>query len=487
MNLTARYRSSLYDSADKITPDAYAHRATLASSDPFYPAVHLAPACGLLNDPNGLAFLNGFYYIFYQWHPNAPTHGLKHWGLFKTQDFMSYIDCGLFLSPHTTADNFGIYSGGAVVIDDCLHLFYTANHRDDACDYVRKPSQWHVVVNKQDEIIKREEIVAYSPLYTEHNRDPFPFFKGGKLFILVGAQSLAKKGVVLCYAIDPALTTAETCTEWAMPEALQAAFMLECPAFTVIDGQSVLVVSPQGLKASDKYSFQNIYDVVYLVGDDDGNFSHSAVRMMDLGFDFYAPQLFFDGTRHLMVGWLGQAETVYPSDEKFGWSQMLTLVQEVTFTNGVLKRYPISALANLRQKGENLSRQMTVSDCFDLECRFIEGDFTITLGNGTHSVCFSLTNGEFCLDRTHAQFPVNEAYGTQRFARTAPNRTMHTVRMVVDKSAMEIFINEGEQVFSMRFFIENCDVLEIQKGQFIGQLFALQPITKLKKESLPCC
>lgn len=483
MSLTARYRSSLYDPAHKITPDAYSHRATLASSDPFYPAVHLAPSHGLLNDPNGLAFFNGFYYVFYQWHPNAPTHGLKHWGLFKTQDFMNYADCGLFLSPHGSADNFGIYSGGAVVIDDCLHLFYTANHRDDTQGYERKPSQWHVVVNKQDEIIKREEIIAYSPLYTEHNRDPFPFFKDGKLFLLMGAQSLAKKGVVLCYGLNSTLTTAETCTEWAMPEALHEAFMLECPAYAVIDGQAVLVVSPQGLKAGDKYSFQNIYDVVFLVGGRDGNFSHSAVRMMDLGFDFYAPQLFFDGTRHLMIGWLGQAETVYPSDEKYAWSQLLTLPQQVTFTNGVLKRYPIAELANLRYNAQALAPQMTVSDCFDLECH-VEGDFAITLGNGSHSVRFSLTAGEFCLDRTHAQLPVNAAYGTQRFARTP--HTVHAVRMVVDKSAMEIFVNQGEFVFSMRFFIENFHQLELT-GQFTGQLFALHPITKHKKENLSCC
>lgn len=41
----------------------------------FYPAYHLAPPTGWMNDPNGLAYCDGLYHVFYQHHPYD-----EHWG-----------------------------------------------------------------------------------------------------------------------------------------------------------------------------------------------------------------------------------------------------------------------------------------------------------------------------------------------------------------------------------------------------------------------
>ncbi len=41
----------------------------------FYPAFHLAPPTGWMNDPNGLAYCDGRYHVFYQHHPYD-----EHWG-----------------------------------------------------------------------------------------------------------------------------------------------------------------------------------------------------------------------------------------------------------------------------------------------------------------------------------------------------------------------------------------------------------------------
>ncbi|MDN6838068.1 MAG: sucrose-6-phosphate hydrolase, partial [Staphylococcus equorum] len=38
---------------------------------------HLQPKTGLLNDPNGLIYYDGTYYISHQWFPLGPVHGLK--------------------------------------------------------------------------------------------------------------------------------------------------------------------------------------------------------------------------------------------------------------------------------------------------------------------------------------------------------------------------------------------------------------------------
>ena len=64
--------------------------------DPYYPVWHIAPKCGLMNDPNGLCEINGIHHIFYQWFPAGPVHGLKHWYHLTTKDFIHYEDHGAY-------------------------------------------------------------------------------------------------------------------------------------------------------------------------------------------------------------------------------------------------------------------------------------------------------------------------------------------------------------------------------------------------------
>ena len=46
---------------------------------PYRQKFHIQPTTGLLNDPNGFAYFNGEYHLFYQWFPLGPVHGIKHW------------------------------------------------------------------------------------------------------------------------------------------------------------------------------------------------------------------------------------------------------------------------------------------------------------------------------------------------------------------------------------------------------------------------
>ena len=83
-------------------------------NDPYYPVWHIAPKCGLMNDPNGLCEINGIHHIFYQWFPAGPVHGLKHWYHLTTKDFIHYEDHGVAMYPDTESDSFGCYTGLAL-------------------------------------------------------------------------------------------------------------------------------------------------------------------------------------------------------------------------------------------------------------------------------------------------------------------------------------------------------------------------------------
>lgn len=42
------------------------------------PAYHLTPPTGWMNDPNGLAQIDGVYHMYYQSNPYAPFHNRIH-------------------------------------------------------------------------------------------------------------------------------------------------------------------------------------------------------------------------------------------------------------------------------------------------------------------------------------------------------------------------------------------------------------------------
>ena len=106
--------------------------------------------------------------------------------------------------------------------------------------------------------------------------------------------------------------------------------MWECPDFFEIDGQYILVVSPQDMCADNE--FHNGNNSLYFLGDYNKElhtFDYSEVYALDDGIDFYAPQttLTPDG-RRVMIGWMQSWDSnIRPNDQK--WSCMMTVPREL--------------------------------------------------------------------------------------------------------------------------------------------------------------
>ena len=65
---------------------------------------HIQPEMGLLNDPNGLIYYEGYYYISHQWFPLGAVHGLKYWFNYKSKDLLHFEPQGTLLKPDTKYD-----------------------------------------------------------------------------------------------------------------------------------------------------------------------------------------------------------------------------------------------------------------------------------------------------------------------------------------------------------------------------------------------
>ncbi len=99
----------------------------LVANDPYRLDYHIMPPVGLLNDPNGFVYFNGYYHLFYQWNPFATTHGAKFWGHVFSKDLVHWHQAEIALAPDQWYDKNGCYSGSAIVNKEKLYLFYTGN------------------------------------------------------------------------------------------------------------------------------------------------------------------------------------------------------------------------------------------------------------------------------------------------------------------------------------------------------------------------
>lgn len=437
----------------------------LAKSDPFYPKFHVAPKHGLLNDPNGLVYVNGEYHIFYQWFPFGPVHGLKHWYHVATKDFIHYRDFGVANFPDSKFDLEGAYTG--MMIENAI--YYTGVVGND-----KIPSTIKADFRENSFINKRQILKWDEQLTTLNFRDPFVWKLKDSYMMLTGAQNLQNKGqLTLHRSLDG--ENFESLGYLLLATAPEAD-MYECPNYIESDGKGLLIFSPQGMTEKTRYDYRNVFSVIYTIGNpiesDERRFDNKSYHELDKGFDFYAPQVFNDGKRDILIGWLGNSKCTYPSD-KNQWSHMLTIPREISIRNDILIQKPIEELTLLRQQSYQ------VNDSEQLKAKLFElvientANFSIVLENEMgHYLSFSGQNGEYILNREHTTYPFNEVYGHQRYA--LKKMAMGHIRLFVDTSAIEIFCDDGETVFTSRFYIEDLNRLSLSGTT--GKIYYLKNI-----------
>lgn len=446
----------------------------LAQSDPYYPSYHIAPPHGLLNDPNGLSFFNGEHHLFYQWFPLGPVHGLKHWYHVSTQDFVHFYDHGVAMWPDQEYDLQGCYTGVALAKQEELHLYYTANRIDQMGEIHQ--TQAFAVMNKQGEVSKKGVLVEENrEHYTHEFRDPIILEQNDQYYMLVGAQGVDGKGKLAAYHnfrndgfvhlgnIDIGLE--------------DFGYMWECPNYFEQDDLGIFIFSPQGVASDSKYDLNNVFSVVYMIGNpidfNSCTYTHTGWHELDKGFDFYAPQTYLDEQgRRILLGWLGNSKSEYPTDKNY-WAHMLTIPRQLTVEGKYLLQQPLTELTALRQTSLPLTpKQRLISPAFELELE-VKGEFCVLFGNDLQECLqFSGSSSEFCLDRSNVSQLHAEQFGTVRYAKRAQDEQV--IRIFVDHSSIEIFADNGRTVFTSRLFVQDLSQLRIANAS--GVIHYLAPI-----------
>lgn len=455
-----------YRALKEAGEDEMAELKARVDSCPWRQTFHIQPNTGLLNDPNGFSYYNGEYHLFYQWFPLGPVHGLKYWYHMKSKDLVHWDDAGVGLEPNDYYDSHGAYSGSAIEHEGKLHLFYTGNTRDG--NWIRHPYQCLAVMDQTGNISKWDKAVISSlPTgYTDHFRDPKVWKEGDTFYAVIGAQRADETGCIVLYSSPDLINWT---FEGEMGTNLNPfGYMWECPDYFELQNQGVLIFSPQGLApVGDKY--QNIYQSGYVIGEtlnlQQRTLKHGDFIELDRGFDFYAPQTMVDPNgRRILVGWMGLPEIEYPTDRN-GWAHCLTLPRELSIRNGKLIQQPVSELQALRRletKAEDTIRNEAktydgfAGTAYEMICEFTNMDaaefgieFRVSEQEKTVLI-YDAAAKKVILDRTLSGEEVGADYGTIR--KCEMDAAKVKFHLFVDVSSVEIFINDGEEVFTSRIF-----------------------------------
>ena len=431
----------------------------------WYPVYHIAAPYGWINDPNGFSYFNGEYHFFYQHYPYKTEWGPMHWGHVKSKDLAHWEHLPVALAPDQKYDvdyTGGCFSGSGIVKDNKLYLIYTAHH--ETKEGVRTETQAlavssdgvHFEKSKKNPIIKVPKGNDFSAV---DFRDPKVWEHDGNYYLVVGTKTTDNPSLG-----EIMLFESKDLEKWnyrgiaAKSKNADEGFMWECPNFTEVDGKDILILSPM-LNDNGKEA----HKVVYTVGNMDykaGKYSHGDFDLLDYGFDFYAPQVMTapDG-RVIMIGWMDNWDI--PIVEKTsgdGWACQMTVPRELNFKDGKsYKNLTINKetkLDGVRGSVGELVINADASQSFQIKLRASADEETV--------LAFDKATNKFCVIRDKS----GEGAGGISEVQLAPSNNLK-LQIFMDKSSVEVFLNDGEAVISNRIYPKETsqDIIFIPSGQ----------------------
>jgi len=278
-------------------------------------------------------------------------------------------------------------------------------------------------------------------------------------------------------------------------------YMWECPNIVTLGGKEFFFVCPQGVP-SQMTKFQNNFNSGYfpvegtvidlLSGDEElmdaeapyGCIDEDTFVEIDYGFDFYAPQVFTDEKgRQILVGWMGlpdiEGQYQVPTYE---WLHTLTWLRELSLNEaGNICQWPLpeynalhGARVDLTYVGsrDNVGKLGSSNyDAHDISgaigARFPDGTCDLFL-EGIQGEGRILLNAdlEFAVIGDMIELSFKGIAGGYRTVRRLPLSELSAgkledLRMVVDTSAVEIYINGGEKTMSTRWWPQEITNLRV--------------------------
>ena len=419
----------------------------------YRPAYHYSPRTGWVNDPNGLVHYNGTWHLFYQYYPHALSWDIMHWGHATSPDLVHWTERDPAIGQSTAG---GAFSGGGVVDwknttgfqtgeHPPILLYYTAAAQHGFTPPAEKSATQRLVYSVDGGQSWQE--YAGNPVIPSltrnfEDRDPKVFwYEPGQHWVLI---MFAGKGTFSIHNSKNGL-------DWVEVSRVTMEGQRECPDLFEVQvdgkpGQSKWVFL-SGWK--EFYKYKNAH---YVVGDFDGQTftPEQEAQPVDEGIGNYSTQTFSDAPegRRIFVGWFtrqfkGAGYPGMPANGQFRVPWELELYER----DGryLLRRYPVKELEQLRRDTFSAGiQQLTFGDTLALPLPGRAVDLELTLEPSVNGA-FTLDVGGMPIsyDATTGQI---SAFG--QTARVGDFSRPLRLRILLDRTSLEVFVNGGETVLS---------------------------------------
>ncbi|MEN0055747.1 MAG: glycoside hydrolase family 32 protein [Mucilaginibacter sp.] len=449
------------------------------------PVYHFSPPTNWTNDPNGLIVLNGEFQLYYQHNPFENKWGHMSWGHATSTDLISWKSLPVaipeVLSKDTTT---WIYSGSVV------------NDKNNTSGFGTKGKGPLVAIFTADQPKQKKEsqFIAYSLdnglTYKQYSSNPVidlnkRDFRDPNVFW----YEPAKQWIMTVAMVDEHMVRiygSKNLKEWTKLSDFGPAGYTkngwECPSLLpiTVDGNAqkvkwVLFVSCGG----DHGPLMQYY-----VGDFDGvNFKNDnaadKILTVDYGDAFYAAIAWRDApaNKKLLIGWLqnGRRET-YP------WKGQMSIPHDLTLkttdeglrlfqnppamlSKGLAKITRGSVLSMKNVVVNNETVPLSKKGAYDSNAIWINAEFAINdskkMGFNVAEkqdkskkvvVGYNTEKQELFIDCSTSEKENKQAVNLVQTASMKPVNGIIKIKVLVDKSSLEVFGNDGEKVISTMIY-----------------------------------
>lgn len=442
------------------------------------PQLHYSPKKNWMNDPNGCVFFNGLYHLYYQYYPYEKQWGPMHWGHAVSPDLIHWKEQDIALFPD---DRLGYsFSGSAAVDRDNTSGFFP--------DAVGLVAFYTSHLERRGEEPLEQQSLAYS---TDQGKSWIPYagnpvvknpgikdFRDPKVFYHAESGSWV---LVVVAGYEVRFYRSVNLRDWEpsgsfRKEGVEQTGIWECPDLFSLQDETgecywILAVSSLNLKSIRHPSTQ------YFIGQFDG-YSFKEVEtptkhIVDYGSDFYAPQSWNampsgDG-RKVWIGWVNHwlyAKDI-PTDP---WRGVMSIPRVLTLEHrcGRLQmiQNPVAEVEQLRMDKRQETLVSAGKLSFDLhanqshelllDCSTpLKKEFSITFFTREQEALVLSWNGEtgtLRVDRSGIPITAFHPVYTEQIETSLPVSEVLDMRILIDRSVVEIFALGGESVITLQIF-----------------------------------
>jgi len=438
----------------------------------YRPIIHFTPPKAWMNDPNGMVYYKGVYHLFYQHNPDSSVWGPMHWGHATSKDLVQWQHEPIALFP----DSLGtIFSGSAIV--DSSNTAGFAKQGETAL--VAIFTQHNTEKEKQGRSDFQTQGLAYSiddgKTWIKYDKNPvisnpgIRDFRDPKVIWYAPKQkwimSLAAQNKILFYS-SPDLKnwTAES----SFGENVGAhGGVWECPDLFPMqyEGKTVWVLIVNlNPGAPNKGS-----GTQYFIGDFDGHHFkayHTETLWLDYGPDNYAGVTWSNiQDQKIFIGWM--SNWVYANQvPTLFWRSAMTIPRELKLVKlGQEFRLASKTVSSLLRSGNktfyksltNITEKIKLPEAavisFEADAT---KDFTVTCMNDQQEkivMGYDPIKQEFYIDRrTSGKISFHPDFAGIHIAPRLSKDRLIKVRMVLDKTSVELFADDGLTVMTSIFF-----------------------------------